>query len=163
MGEAEGTLGAVRAGHQFVQVLPLTLVELVARTLPWVELAVGIGLIAGIWLRLSAAATSLLLVVFFALMVRAFAKGMQINCGCFGGTGDIISKWTLLRDGSMLAGSLLLTWMAFVRHARKPRERAFCGASWNTTKNSIRALRNRISRVPPCAPFAATWWSGSSI
>lgn len=100
------------------EVLPLTLVELVARTLPWVELAVGIGLIAGIWLRLSAAATSLLLVVFFALMVRAFAKGMQISCGCFGGTGDIISKWTLLRDGSMLAGSLLLTSMAFVRQRK---------------------------------------------
>lgn len=100
------------------EVLPLWAVELVARTLPWFELVIGIGLIAGIWLRLSATATSLLLIVFFGLMVRAFAKGMQINCGCFGGTGDIISKWTLLRDGSMLAGSLLLTSMAFVRQRR---------------------------------------------
>jgi len=50
-------------------------------------------------------------------MVRAYAKGMQINCGCFGGT-DIISPWTLLRDGSMLAGSLALTWVAFT--GRRP-------------------------------------------
>jgi uncharacterized membrane protein YphA (DoxX/SURF4 family) len=99
------------------EVLPLWAVELVARTLPWLELAVGVGLIAGIWLRLSSTVTSLLLTVFFVLMVRAFSKGMQINCGCFGGT-DIISKWTLLRDGSMLAGSLLLTSMAFSRQRR---------------------------------------------
>ena len=50
--------------------------------------------------------------VFFALMVRAYAKGMEINCGCFG-PGEVISWKTLLRDGSMLAGSLLLTWTAF--------------------------------------------------
>jgi len=97
------------------EVLPLWAVELVARTLPWLELLIGVGLIAGIGLRIWSFAVSLILAVFFALMVRAFAKGMQISCGCFGGTGDIISKWTLLRDGSMLAGSLLLTWMAFAR------------------------------------------------
>ena len=99
-------------------VLPLRAVELVARTLPWLELLVGVGLIAGIGLRIWSTFTSGLLVVFFALMVRAFVKGMQISCGCFGGTGDIISKWTLLRDGSMLAASLLLTWMAFARKAQ---------------------------------------------
>ena len=99
------------------EVLPLWAVEAVARSLPWLELAIGVGLIAGIWLRISATVTSLLLMVFFGLMVRAFAKGMQINCGCFGGT-DIISKWTLLRDGSMLAASLLLTAMAFKRQRR---------------------------------------------
>src|ERR1051325_3850223 len=57
------------------EVLPLWAVEMVARTLPWLELAIGVGLVAGIWLRISSTVTSLLLVVFFALMVRAFAKG----------------------------------------------------------------------------------------
>jgi hypothetical protein len=47
-------------------------------------------------------------------MVRAYATGQQINCGCFG-PGELISWKTLLRDGSLLAGSLALTWMAFVR------------------------------------------------
>jgi len=95
------------------EVLPLWAVELVARTLPWFELVVGVGLIAGVWLPVFSSIVSALLVVFFTLMVRAFVQGKEISCGCFGGTGDIISKWTLLRDGSMLAGSLLLTWMAF--------------------------------------------------
>ena len=96
------------------QVLPLRAVELLARTLPWFELAVGILLIAGLWLRAAAAAASLLLMVFFGLMVRAYATGQQINCGCFG-PGELISWKTLLRDGSLLAGALALAWMAFAR------------------------------------------------
>lgn len=94
--------------------LPLKAVELVARTLPWLELAIALMLLAGRGLRISATATSLLLLVFFGLMVRAFAQGKEISCGCFG-PGEIISAWTLLRDGSMLAGALLLTWMSFQR------------------------------------------------
>ncbi len=94
------------------QLLPLRAVEFVARTLPWFELAIGIMLIVGRGLRISATVTSLLLLVFFGLIVRAYAKGMEINCGCFG-NNEPISWWTMLRDGSMLAGSLLLTAYAF--------------------------------------------------
>jgi uncharacterized membrane protein YphA (DoxX/SURF4 family) len=96
------------------QLLPLKWVELVARTLPWFEALVGVLLIAGVFLRSASAATALLLGFFFAMMVRAYAKGMQINCGCFG-TGDPISWKTLLRDGSMLAAALLLAGMSFWR------------------------------------------------
>jgi uncharacterized membrane protein YphA (DoxX/SURF4 family) len=95
-------------------ILPLKAVEMAARTLPWVELAIGLMLLAGCGLRIAATVTSLLLLVFFTLMVRAFAQGKEISCGCFG-PGEIISAWTLLRDGSMLAGAILLTWMAFQR------------------------------------------------
>jgi uncharacterized membrane protein YphA (DoxX/SURF4 family) len=94
------------------QLLPLTMVELVARTLPWFELAIGVFLIAGIFLRSAAVATSLLLGLFFGLMVRAYAKGMAINCGCFG-PGEVISWKTLLRDGSLLAASVALASMSF--------------------------------------------------
>jgi arginine exporter protein ArgO len=52
-----------------------------------------------------------MLVAFMVAMLHAYAKGQEISCGCFG-PGELISKWTLLRDGSMLAGSLFLTWMA---------------------------------------------------
>ena len=95
-------------------ILPLKLVELVAKTLPWMELAIGLMLLAGRGLRIAATVMSLLLMVFFGLMVRAFAQGKEISCGCFG-PGEIISAWTLLRDGSMLVGALLLTWIAFQR------------------------------------------------
>jgi uncharacterized membrane protein YphA (DoxX/SURF4 family) len=98
-------------------ILPLKMVELVARTLPWIELLVGLMLLAGRGLRISSTVISLLLLVFFSLMVKAFAQGKEISCGCFG-PGEIISAWTLLRDGSMLAGALVLTWMAF-QHRRQ--------------------------------------------
>jgi uncharacterized membrane protein YphA (DoxX/SURF4 family) len=89
------------------QVLPVWAVELVARVLPWFELLLGILLIAGLWRRVSTAAASLLLVVFFSLLVRALAKGMQIDCGCFG-PGERLSWITLVRDGALLATSLFL-------------------------------------------------------
>ena len=99
------------------QLLPMKMVELVARTLPWLELAVGIGLIIGRPLRLSSSIVSLLMLMFFVLVVRAYAKGMEISCGCFG-NNEPISWLTLLRDGSMLAGSLALTSIAFLRQRK---------------------------------------------
>jgi uncharacterized membrane protein YphA (DoxX/SURF4 family) len=99
-------------------VLPMKYVEIVARTLPWFELLIGVLLIAGVFLRSAALATTALLGVFFGLMVRAYATGMEINCGCFG-TGDPISWKTLLRDGSMLGAALVLTSLAFLARRRR--------------------------------------------
>ncbi len=93
-------------------VLPDWAVRVVARTLPWAEALIGLALMAGRWLRVSAGAASLLLLVFFGLMVRAYATGMEINCGCFG-PGEAISVRTLIRDGGLLAVSLFLTWTSF--------------------------------------------------
>jgi uncharacterized membrane protein YphA (DoxX/SURF4 family) len=100
------------------QLLPPGPVEFLARTLPAFELLLGVALIAGKWLRISSAITSALLVVFFTLIVRAALKGQEISCGCFG-PGETISWKTMLRDGAMLAGSLFLTAMAWLR-PRKP-------------------------------------------
>ena len=99
-------------------VLPQWAVTLVARTLPWVELLVGVLLLAGRWMRVSTVAASALLILFFTLMVRSYARGEGIDCGCFG-PGEAISPITLLRDGSLLGGSLLLSAKAF-RKPRKP-------------------------------------------
>ena len=99
------------------QLLPAWAVELLAKTLPWFELLIGILLLVGRWKRFATTTTSLLLVVFLTLIVRAYLKGQEISCGCFG-TNEAISWKTLLRDGSMLAGSLFVTAMAFL--SRRP-------------------------------------------
>jgi len=91
---------------------------MVARGLPWFELFLGFWLITGLWRGLSATAASLLLLVFFSLMIRAMIKGLQIDCGCFG-PGEKLSWLTLVRDGSLLASSLFVTMMAF-RRGRAP-------------------------------------------
>ena len=57
------------------QLLPLKAVEIVARSLPWLELAIGILLVSGRWLRVAATGASLLLLTFFALMIRADLMG----------------------------------------------------------------------------------------
>jgi uncharacterized membrane protein YphA (DoxX/SURF4 family) len=98
--------------------LPYSMVVLVARTLPWFEVAIGLLMISGFWLRFSSTVITLTLGVFFTAMVHALLAGQKIDCGCFG-PGDPISKWTLLRDGSLLAGSIFVTWMAFRQARRK--------------------------------------------
>lgn len=96
------------------QVLPQWAVLAVARTLPWAELALGLLLIVGRLPRLATVTASALLTVFFALMVRAYLRGETIDCGCFG-PGEAISPWTLARDGSLLAGAVLLAILSFRR------------------------------------------------
>jgi uncharacterized membrane protein YphA (DoxX/SURF4 family) len=90
-------------------------VEFVARSLPWFELILGVWLITGFWLRGSATITALLMTGFLGLMIWAHFKGLEINCGCFG-TGEKISWLTMLRDGSLLAGALLLAAWSYLSH-----------------------------------------------
>jgi uncharacterized membrane protein YphA (DoxX/SURF4 family) len=94
------------------RLLPQWAVLTAGRTLPAFELLLGLVLLSGIALRYAAAASTMLLGSFFVIMVITFAKGMSIDCGCFGG-GDVIGVKTLLRDGLLLAASGALTWLAF--------------------------------------------------
>jgi hypothetical protein len=91
----------------------------VARTLPWLELLLAALLVSGLWKRIAMPAASLLLAVFLGLMVRSYVRGEGISCGCFG-PGEAISPVTLLRDGALLATSLLLTTDAFLSRRPKP-------------------------------------------
>ncbi|HYL46734.1 MAG TPA: MauE/DoxX family redox-associated membrane protein [Candidatus Limnocylindrales bacterium] len=103
------------------QLLPETKVSLAAHLLPPFELVLGLWLLSGIGLRYSSLLTTILLAGFFAVMVRTFALGLEINCGCFG-PGERLGPKTLLRDGSLLALSLLVTAGAFLRSRRRSPE-----------------------------------------
>ena len=89
-----------------------------ARTLPWLELALGLALLGGIWLRYTATAASALLAIFFGVMTRSYLAGQQINCGCFG-IGEALSPRTLARDGALLAISFAVTVGAFLAQRRR--------------------------------------------
>jgi hypothetical protein len=52
-----------------------------------VEVTVGIFVLAGIWLRSSALVITGMTAMFFALIVSALARGLNIECGCFGTIG----------------------------------------------------------------------------
>src|ERR1017187_3807728 len=67
-----------------MHLLPDAAVTLVARTLPWVELLLGVLLVIGLKLRYVGSLATTLLVVFFSVMVLLYLRGFQGECGCFG-------------------------------------------------------------------------------
>ncbi len=94
---------------------------LVARGLPWLELALGLFLLTGWKIRWTATAAAGLLGFFFALMLYTYIKNPDsgtIHCGCFG-SGEILGPLTLARDGALLALALIIAGGSFVTRARR--------------------------------------------
>jgi uncharacterized membrane protein YphA (DoxX/SURF4 family) len=107
--DPDGTYVAVRA----YDVLPRAGVEVVAAVLPWLEIAVGLLLLVGAATRVAAAVSAALLVMFVVGVAQAWARGLSIDCGCFGGGGAVAPDQTaygreLLRDAGLL---LLSAWL----------------------------------------------------
>lgn len=74
---------AVRAYELFPEVL----VKPIAWGLPFVELGLAILLLIGLACRPAAWVSAVLFVGFIAMIVSAWARGLSIDCGCFGGGG----------------------------------------------------------------------------
>lgn len=95
------------------RMVPLELVNLMAITLPWLEVIVGFLLIVGVWVRPSALIVTLLMIVFLIAIGQALARGLNIDCGCFGTQeGSKIGLRKLGENILLLAASGWLTWKA---------------------------------------------------
>jgi uncharacterized membrane protein YphA (DoxX/SURF4 family) len=92
--------------------------QVVAHTLPIVEIVLGLLLLVGWRLRIWATAITVIMVGFLAVVARAYLLHMDINCGCFG-TPEKLTGMTVVRDGAFAALALLMTIFAFIE-ARKP-------------------------------------------
>jgi uncharacterized membrane protein YphA (DoxX/SURF4 family) len=103
------------------QLLPPQLVSPAAHFLPPFELFLGLWLLSGVLLRYASLVTTLLLGAFFAVMVRTYMAGLEINCGCFG-PGERLGPLTLLRDGSLLVLALAVTIGAFLQCRKRRNE-----------------------------------------
>jgi uncharacterized membrane protein YphA (DoxX/SURF4 family) len=101
------------------QMLPDWATSAVAHTLPWIELALGILLLAGAGLRYFAAVTTLLLAGLLAVVIRAYALHMTINCGCFS-PDEKLTGWRIVEDGCFFALGVAVTIGAFIA-SRRPR------------------------------------------
>ena len=100
---------AVRA----YQLLPASAAEAVGRALPMVEVVVGVCLVVGLLTRISAAVSALLQIAFIIGIASVWARGISIDCGCFGGGGydpDAMSQypWEIARDAALLLMSAFL-------------------------------------------------------
>ena len=91
----------------------------VAFFLPWLEIVTGVALIAGV-LRSGALAILTGLTVFFiGATISAHARGINLDCGCFGGASKGMSFTThMLIDFVILAG-LVALWLLPARVTRE--------------------------------------------
>ncbi len=91
LGDADGAVRAVRA----YEILPEALVKPFAWGLPFVELALALLLVLGIGTRVAGWISAVILTVFMAGIISVWARGIQIDCGCFGGGGAAdVNGWT---------------------------------------------------------------------
>lgn len=112
---------------QAYQVLPYDLAATVGHALPVVEIIVGLLLVVGLFTRVSAVVASLLMLAFLVGIGQAWARGLSIDCGCFGGGGQVAPGQTryvseIARDLGLLACGLWLV--------RRPRSVASVDARW---------------------------------
>jgi uncharacterized membrane protein YphA (DoxX/SURF4 family) len=87
------------------RIVPPSLVPVVAAAVVGVEIAAGVALMLNVWARAAALLLSGLLAVFTVGLASALARGIDLACGCFGGT-DAATWWTVLRDLALLAWAL---------------------------------------------------------
>ncbi len=116
--DPNGSVAAVKA----YELLPTSLVETVGYLLPALEVVVGLALILGVLTRGAAVISALLFVAFIIGIASVWARGMEIDCGCFGGGGanpDASSDypWEIARDAGLLLLSGFLVWQRKTRLA----------------------------------------------
>jgi uncharacterized membrane protein YphA (DoxX/SURF4 family) len=113
------------------EVLPISIANFLGIALPWLEVGFGILLILGIAVRLSAIVGGGLMIVFIAAISQAWARGLSIDCGCFGGGGTVDPSETkylseILRDIGLALLALYLVRYPLTRFALeklvKPKE-----------------------------------------
>ena len=74
---------------QAYELLPMEVAKWVGLALPFVEIALGILLVLGLFTRVAAIVSTLLMVAFVIGISQAWARGLTIDCGCFGGGGQV--------------------------------------------------------------------------
>ncbi|MBO1337244.1 MauE/DoxX family redox-associated membrane protein [Streptomyces sp. VRA16 Mangrove soil] len=103
------------------QIVSGSAAQLVGGALPFVEIAVALLLVAGLATRAAAAVTAVLLAVYIAAIASVWARGLSIDCGCFGGGGTLTDGAErgyvidIARDLLLLGAAVLLV--------REPRTR----------------------------------------
>jgi len=79
---------------------------LVAMVLPWLELLVAICLIGGIFVSGALLVCIGMSAMFTFVIVSALYRGLDISCGCFGSSAEIINYYTAIRTSLILLVSI---------------------------------------------------------
>lgn len=109
--EPHGARDAIMA----YRIFPPSWAPVMGYALPLLEIALGLFLLVGLFVRLSALVTAILMLAFVGGIISVWVRGYSIDCGCFGGGGDIspagrASRYTqeILRDLAFAAMGIWL-------------------------------------------------------
>ncbi|MCK0113823.1 DoxX family membrane protein [Ornithinimicrobium sp. F0845] len=135
VGDPVGSIQSVVAYRLF----DYRIAEMIGLMLPVVEIAVGLLLVLGLFTRWTALIGAVLMLAFIAGIASAWARGLAIDCGCFGTGGPVDPSETaylseILRDAGLFAAG---AWLVV-----RPR--------------SLVALDTLVFRRPAADPAAAT-------
>lgn len=89
------------------QLVPHMLVNPMAAVLPWLELACGLLLVAGVRSKAACVLIMAMLSMFIVALAWVMVMDIPIGCGCFTGQEDEVGPLTMLRD---------LVWLAMAAH-----------------------------------------------
>lgn len=139
LGIALVAAGALKVGKPLVsaravqayQIFPFEVAAYIGYALPVVEIIVGALLVVGLFTRAAAAVGTLLMIAFVIGIASAWARGLTIDCGCFGGGGQIGAEQT--QYPQEIARDVLF---------------ALCGAWLVWRPRSAFALDTRLSPTP---------------
>ena len=112
MQDFQQSVRAVRA----YRLLPEEVVPFIGKALPFLELTLALFLILGLFTRIAAIVWLIMMAAFMFGVAWAWARGLSIDCGCFGGGGDVAKGATnypvhmLERVGFVILGTWLLVW-----------------------------------------------------
>ncbi len=108
--DLDASVRAVRA----YQLLPEPVVQVVGPGLPPAEILLGLLLVLGAGVRVSAVISAVLMSAFVIGIASAWVRGLRIDCGCFGSGGLLAAGqqptygWELARDAGLLVLALFL-------------------------------------------------------
>ncbi|MQA76870.1 MAG: DoxX family membrane protein [Streptosporangiales bacterium] len=110
VGDPLASTRAVRA----YQLLPESVVKPVGYGLPFLEVALAVLLVVGLAVRVSGLLSGLLMLAFIIAIISVWVRGISIDCGCFGGGGEVDASQTkypqeILRDAGLVLAS---AWLA---------------------------------------------------
>ena len=98
-------------------VLPYGITMAVGYTMPFLEVLVGLLLITGLLTRWAGLAGAGFMLVFIFAISQAWARGISIDCGCFGGGGEVAwdearaaYPWEIARDIALFLTGAWLVW-----------------------------------------------------
>lgn len=98
--------------HRY-QILPDVLIHPLAIMLPWLEVvAAGALLTTRRWRCAGSVVIAGLLLVFMIAAGSAWARGLNVSCGCFSAGADDspVGVWLFIRNGLLITATIIGTW-----------------------------------------------------